>query len=111
MRRVGSSHSAKLARQAETAVFWMPACAGMTSPVVSAGFSQIRHSRESGNPVCFPSTFQLGNLYNGSPRATGGLGPGNRYGPCDRLLSRGGRLITCILASREGRWSGLSAVR
>ena len=43
-----------------------------------------------------------GSVYNGSPRATGVFGPGNRYGPCAGLSSRGGGFITCLLAFPHG---------
>src|SRR5262249_25609608 len=35
-------------------------------------------------------TVNRGSVSKGSPRATGVLGPGNRYGPCAGLSSRGG---------------------
>jgi len=61
-----------------------------------ADFLQVSHGENT------EQTVNRGSVYNGSPRATGVLGPGYRYGPCAGLSSRGGGLITCILAFPQG---------
>ncbi len=47
----------------------------------AADFLQVSHGEKT------EQTVNRGSVYNGSPRATGVLGPGNRYGPCAELSS------------------------
>jgi len=48
----------------------------------AADFLRVSHGENTEQIV------NRGSVYKGSPRATGVLGPGNRYGPCAELSSR-----------------------
>src|SRR6266542_4397114 len=55
---------------------------GVSAPTrKGADFLQVSHGE---NPE---QTVNRGSVYNESPRATGVLGPDNRYGPCAELSS------------------------
>ena len=70
----------------------------------AADFLQVSHGENT------EQTVNRGSVYNGSPRATGVLGPGNRYGPCAELSS-GAEAFGQTPASVTGRVWGLSGVR
>ena len=61
-----------------------------------ADFLQVSHGE---NPE---QTVNRGSVYNGSPRATGVLGPSHRYGPCAELSS-GAEAVVPTPASFIGR--------
>jgi len=55
---------------------------GVSAPTrKGADFLQVSHGENT------EQTVNRGSVYNESPRATGVLGPGHRYGPCAELSS------------------------